>query len=134
MAEEGAALADKLGFKRKKIAVMSGGRTDDLGRNEAVDKTIADALEVTRQLVKKGYDAYHAQILIEDAVEEADIIIAPEGITGNLLFRSMHFIGNIAALGAPVLNTDKVFIDTSRVKTDFTDSIVLAMKLAGLKK
>jgi putative methanogen marker protein 4 len=117
-----------------KIAVMSGGRIDDKGRNEAVDKSIDDAEKLVSMLQKKGYDAYHAEILIEDAVEEADLIIAPDGITGNLIFRTMHFIGDAIAMGAPVLNIDKVFVDTSRVKTDYTDSLILAMKLAEGKK
>ncbi|CDF31372.1 methanogenesis marker protein Mmp4/MtxX [Methanomethylophilus alvi] len=133
MAEKGAALMKDMGLPSQRIAVMSGGRSDDIGRNDIVDKTITDALEVVRQLNRKGYDAYHAQILIEDVVEDADIVIAPDGIAGNLIFRVMHFIGNVTALGAPVLNGDKVFVDTSRVKTDFTDSIILAMKLAGMR-
>ncbi len=134
MAEKGATLLEKIGFSSQKIAVMSGGRSDDIGRNDLVDKTITDAIEVVRQLKKKGYDAYHAQILIETAVDDADVIIAPHGIAGNIIFRTMHFLGNEVAMGAPALNGDKVFVDTSRMKTDFTDSIVLAMKLAGMKK
>jgi predicted methyltransferase MtxX (methanogen marker protein 4) len=67
-------------------------------------------------------------------VDEADLIIAPDGITGNLIFRTMHFIGDALALGAPVLNIDRVFVDTSRVKTDYIDSIILAMKLAEGKQ
>jgi len=117
-----------------RIAVMSGGRADDIGRNEAVDRTIRDAEELVSRLESKGYDAYHAEILIESAVDEADLIIAPDGITGNLIFRTMHFIGDALALGAPVLNIDKVFVDTSRVKTDYLDSIILAMRLAGGKE
>ncbi len=66
-------------------------------------------------------------------MEEADVIIAPNGIVGNIIFRSMHFIGGCPAYGAPLINTDKVFVDTSRVKTDYTDSIILAMKLAEMK-
>lgn len=133
MAEKGAALLESMGLSSQKIAVMSGGRSDDIGRNDQVDKTITDAIEVVRRLKKKGYDAYHVQILIEDAVENADIIIAPDGITGNIIFRTMHFVGNNVALGAPALNGSKIFIDTSRMKTDFTDSIMLAMKLAGMR-
>ena len=38
-------------------------------------------------------------------------------------------VGGAKALGAPVVNTDKVFIDTSRAKTDYRDSIALAMRL-----
>lgn len=42
----------------------------------------------------------------------------------------MHFIGGAKALGAPVVNADKLFIDTSRAKTDYRDSIALAMRLS----
>ncbi len=126
-------LMKKLGVGTR-IAVMSGGRCEDVGRNEAVDQTIDDALELVKILKSEGYDAYHAQILIESVLEEADLIVAPNGITGNLIFRMLHFVCGAKALGAPALNIDKVYIDTSRVKTDFTDSIVLAMKLTEERK
>jgi putative methanogen marker protein 4 len=113
----------------ERIAVMSGGRDDDKGRNDVVDRTIDDALELVKKLRSEGYDAYNAEILIESAVDEADLLIAPDGISGNIIFRTLHFLGNAKALGAPVLNTDKVFVDTSRVKTDYRDSIALAMHL-----
>ncbi len=112
-----------------KIAVMSGGRKDDKGRCDVVDRTIDDAYELVDILNKEGYDAYHAEILIENAIDDADLIIAPDGISGNLLFRSLHFIGGASALGAPVINIDKVFVDTSRAKKDYSDSIMLAMRL-----
>ena len=112
-----------------RIAVMSGGRKDDTGRHEVVDRTINDALELVDRLNSEGYDAYHAEILIEDAVKDADLIIAPDGISGNLIFRTMHLIGGASALGAPVINIDKVFVDTSRAKKDYKDSIALAMRL-----
>ena len=117
-----------------RIAVMSGGRKDDVGRHSTVDKTITDAIELVDRLNSEGYDAYHAEILIEDAVREADLIIAPDGISGNLIFRTMHLIGGALALGAPVINIDKVFIDTSRAKKDYKDSIALAMRLTEGKK
>ena len=112
-----------------RIAVMSGGRKDDIGRHPTVDNTIMDALELVDRLNSEGYDAYHAEILIENAVEDADLIIAPDGISGNLIFRTMHLIGGALALGAPIINIDKVFIDTSRAKKDYKDSITLAMRL-----
>lgn len=112
-----------------RIAIMSGGRVDDKGRNDMVDMTIDDGLALVDELRREGYDAYDAQILIEDIIGEADLVVAPEGISGNLLFRTLHFIAGAAALGAPVVNTDKIFVDTSRAKTDYRDSIALAMKL-----
>ncbi|MCL2607043.1 MAG: methanogenesis marker protein Mmp4/MtxX [Methanomassiliicoccaceae archaeon] len=113
----------------ERIAVMSGGREDDRGRDQTVDRTMDDAAELTELLRSKGYDAYDAGILIESAADYADLIIAPDGISGNIIFRTLHFLGNAKALGAPVINMNKVFVDTSRVKTDYRDSIALAMKL-----
>ncbi|MDR3075452.1 MAG: methanogenesis marker protein Mmp4/MtxX [Candidatus Methanoplasma sp.] len=117
-----------------KIAVMSGGRNEDKGRNEVADRSIEDAERLVSILRAEGYDAYDAEILIESAIDDADLIIAPDGITGNLLFRTLHFIADAIAMGAPVLNIDKVFVDTSRVKNDYMDSIILAMRLAGEKR
>ncbi len=126
-------LAKKVGLGTR-IAVMSGGRCEDYGRCKAVNNSIDDALTLVGMLKEKGYDAYHSQILIEKAVKDADIVIAPEGISGNLLFRSMHLVGNAKALGAPVVNSDLIFIDTSRAKTDYRDSIILALRLTKVKK
>ena len=128
LAKRSADLARKVGMGSK-IAIMSGGRCEDVGRCKVVDRSIESARAIAKQLVSEGYDAYHSQILIENAVDEADIVIAPEGITGNIIFRTLHFIGGAKALGAPVVNSDKVFIDTSRAKTDYRDSIALAMRL-----
>jgi len=128
LARKSVAMAKRVGLGEK-IAVMSGGRCEDVGRCKAVDRSIENARDIAKTLTEEGYDAYHCQILIEDAVNKADILIAPEGITGNIIFRTLHFIGGAKALGAPIVNIDKVFIDTSRVKTDYTDSIALAMRL-----
>ena len=129
LAARSARLAEKVGMGSR-IAVMSGGRCEDVGRCRAVDRSIESARAIAKRLVADGYDAYHSQILIEDAVREADIIIAPEGITGNIIFRTMHLVGGAKALGAPVVNSDRVFIDTSRAKTDYRDSLALAMRLS----
>lgn len=77
----------------------------------------------------KGYEARHFTILVEEAVKECDLIMAPDGITGNLMFRSLHFLGGMRAYGAPVVNLNKIFVDTSRSKLDFSDATSLA---AGL--
>ncbi|MCQ2086038.1 MAG: methanogenesis marker protein Mmp4/MtxX [archaeon] len=126
-------LMESVGIKTK-IAVMSGGRKDDIGRCPEVDKTIYDALKLVQILNAEGYNAYHAEILLENAINDADIIIAPDGISGNIIFRSLHFICGAKALGAPVVNIDKIFVDTSRAKDSYEDSIALAIKLARNKK
>ena len=117
-----------------RIAIMSGGRNTDLGRSKEVDRTIKDADILVKKLTSEGYNAYCSEILIENAVDDADLIIAPDGISGNLLFRALHFLGGAKALGAPVLNMKKVFVDTSRVKIDYTDSIALAKRLSEVSK
>lgn len=135
MADRVADLWKALGGDEPRIAVMSGGRTEDKGRSEFVDMTMDNAASVVRELKAKGRDAYDAQILIEDAIDEADIIVAPDGIAGNLIFRAVHFIGGIPTLGAPVMNSmDRLFVDTSRRKNDYTDAIYLAAKLARMRK
>ncbi len=123
-------LAQKVGMGSR-IAIMSGGRCEDVGRCRAVDRSIESARVIVKRLTADGYDAYHSQILIEDAMREADIVIAPDGVVGNIIFRTMHLVGGAKALGAPVVNADRVFIDTSRAKPDYKDSIALAMKLSG---
>lgn len=133
MSVRSAELMKKLGVENPRIAVMSGGRFDDRGRCAAVDLMLDQASEITRKLKVMGYDAYDAQILIEKAVDDADVIVAPNGVVGNVMFRAIHFIGGMESLGAPILNSGKVFVDTSREKTSFADSIVIAMKLTGMK-
>jgi len=61
------------------------------------------------------------------------MIIGPDGISGNLIFRTLHFLGEGRALGAVVLNIDRVFVDTSRAKGSYVDSIALASALVGKK-
>ncbi|WP_019177314.1 methanogenesis marker protein Mmp4/MtxX [Methanomassiliicoccus luminyensis] len=112
------------------IGMMSGGRSSDKGRMAEVDRTIDDALQALSILAEDGLRAKDVQILIEDAVKDCDVIIAPDGISGNLIFRTLHFLGGGVAMGAPVLNIDRVYIDTSRAKASYVDSVALAAALA----
>lgn len=120
----------KMGIEPR-IGIMSGGRVTDLGRSAFVDKTINEAQVIVSRLKAKGYDAEDVQILIENAVQNKDLIIAPDGISGNLIFRCIHLVDGGRSMGAPILNMPKVFIDTSRAKPSYTDSIALASALAG---
>lgn len=57
LATKSVKLARKFGMNEK-IAIMSGGRYEDLGRCEAVDKSIKSADCITNMLTHDGYDAY----------------------------------------------------------------------------
>ena len=110
-----------------RVAVLSGGRLGDVGRHPVVDKTIHDAEEVA---ARTGSD--HAEILIESAVCSHGVIIAPDGISGNLIFRTLCLLGEGFAHGAPVANIDRIFVDTSRASSDYLNSVFIANSL--LKK
>lgn len=111
-----------------KVGILSGGRFEDKGRDEHVDRTLMEAEFVTKRVCNMGINAKNYSILIEDAIKEANFIIAPDGISGNLIFRTLVFLGKGHGWGAPVL-MDKVFVDTSRVKEDAARAIMLASAL-----
>lgn len=115
------------------VAVLSKGRPEDKGRSKEIETSLAEGEKLVQRLRKDGMKAEHRGILLEDAVSKADLVVAPDGVCGNLIFRAMHFVGGGRAYGAPVVNMKRVFVDTSRAKADFTDSILLAAGLASVK-
>ena len=116
-------LARRFGLSEK-TAVLSGGRLGDIGRHPIVDKTIADAEEIA-----KLTGAVHGEILIENAVGDCGIIIVPDGISGNLIFRTLTFLGHGIGHGAPVVNISPVFVDSSRASAGYGGSLRLAAAL-----
>ena len=129
----GARLMRQMGVEPR-VGVLSGGRMMDRGRHAAVDRTMDDAAEVARLCTAQGIRTEDREILIEDAAKDCNLIIAPDGISGNLIFRTLHFLGDGRAMGAVVLNIDKVFVDTSRAKSSYLDSIALASALVGARR
>lgn len=119
----------RLGIETR-VGILSGGRFEDRGRDEIVDRTLDEAEIVTRRSIDMKINATNYSILIEDAIKEANFIIAPDGISGNLIFRTLVFLGGGHGYGAAVL-MDKVFVDTSRVKEDAARAIMLASALVG---
>lgn len=130
LARRGAMMLGRMGMEVK-IGVMCGGRSSDRGRSPIVDRTIDEADAVVEALRAQGLDAEDVQILIEEAVKEKTIIIAPDGISGNLIFRCIHLVDGGRSMGAPILNIDKVYIDTTRAKASYVDSIALASAMVG---
>lgn len=123
LVQKGRELSRRFGLSGK-VGILSGGRMSDIGRYHVVDRTLADA-----ELVAKVTGASHYEIRLEDAIQECGLIIAPDGISGNLIFRSILFAGGGAAHGAPVVNISKIFVDTSRVNPDYSHALILAASL-----
>jgi putative methanogen marker protein 4 len=109
----------------EKVGVLSGGRRGDVGRHPQVDASMADA-----ELLARLGNATHCEILIEDAVETCGLIIAPDGISGNLVFRTLVFLGGGQGHGAPVVNISRIFVDSSRASPNYANALLLAASLS----
>jgi putative methanogen marker protein 4 len=130
LAVMGASYLKKMGIDPK-ISILSGGRMEDLGRSQKVDQTLAEAELVARLAREAGVKARHPGILIETCRGD-DLIIAPDGISGNLIFRTLMLLSGAKGLGAPVI-MDPVFVDSSRARKEFVGPIMLASALVGMK-
>lgn len=129
LGEAGVSLIRRFGVEPR-VGVLSGGRLDDRGRSPIVDKTMDDAEAVAGALRDKGIDARHATILFEDAVNEYEYILAPDGICGNLMFRALCLVGCGEGYGAPLVGTDIVYVDTSRAGSGYENAICMASALS----
>ncbi len=119
---------------KPKISILSGGRVGDLGRNPDVDKTINEAKELVDyfKLEYPKLEINHNEILIEKAInDKSNLIIAPNGISGNLIYRTLVHLGGGKAYGAIYMDIGHIIIDTSRVG-DFSEiygGFILALAL-----
>jgi len=108
---------------KPKISILSGGRLGDIGRNADIDKNIKEAQELVDffKLEKPDVEIEHTEILIEKAIEnKSNLILAPNGVSGNLIYRTLVHLGGGKAYGAIYMGIDYNIIDTSRVG-DFSE-------------
>lgn len=110
----------------------------DIGRDPKVDKTIAEAEELVSILKTQGVsnNAHHHEILIENAIAaRCRIILAPDGVSGNLIYRTLVHLGNGKSHGAWYYNLPHPIIDTSRVGPTFEyeSAIAFASAIASKK-
>jgi len=125
---------DKLDITPK-ISILSGGRIGDIGRDAKVDQTIQEAEKIV-EFVKEKYPnimVSHDEILIEKAIEKkSNLIIAPDGISGNLIYRTLVHLGGGKAYGAIYMGIEPTIIDTSRVGNDseIYGALILAVALS----
>jgi putative methanogen marker protein 4 len=113
-------------------AVLSGGRMEDLGRCERVDRSLLEGELIAARAQEAGVAARHKGILIESCRED-NIVIAPEGVSGNLIFRTLLLLCKAQSYGAPVL-MDQIFIDSSRARGSFDGPVMLASCMAGMRE
>ncbi len=116
------------------VSVLSGGRTTDIGRDDIVDETIDQAIKLVDYFQKESnsIQIFHDEILIENAIKrKSNLILAPDGISGNLIYRTLVHLGSGSAYGAVYLNLDKTIIDTSRVGSlkEIHGALILALAL-----
>ncbi|MHA1915723.1 MAG: methanogenesis marker protein Mmp4/MtxX [Promethearchaeota archaeon] len=123
-----------------RISILSGGRQGDLGRDTYVDDSIRNG-EETVTIMKQRFpklNINHDEILIENAIQnKSNLILAPNGISGNLIYRTLVHLGGGNAYGALYMfNEEKlsntVIIDTSRVGkiTEIEGAFLLASALS----
>ena len=108
-----------------RISILSGGRLGDIGRNVDIDKNIKEAKDLVDFFKLEIPDLCidHAEILIENAItNESNLILAPNGITGNLIYRTLVHLGGGKAYGAIYMDIGYNIIDTSRVG-DFSEIV-----------
>jgi putative methanogen marker protein 4 len=114
-----------------KVSILSGGRNSDLGRDMIVDKTIKESEKIVKYFKAQFPNLVitHDEILIEKAISnKSNLILAPNGISGNLIYRTLVHLGGGKAYGAIYLGLNHVIIDTSRVgkSTEIEGALTLA--------
>lgn len=122
----------KLG-KTPKIAVLAEGREDDFGRGSEVSNSIKDAKKLTKMIEKTSEDVTNYFILIEKAMKDnCNVIIAPNGRVGNIIFRTLILLNSWPSYGAVTFGIDKTYIDTSRDQSieGYVRSLILVNDLA----
>jgi len=122
--------------KEPKIAVLADGRKGDYGRSDKISKSI-DESETLTQLIKENtdFEVKNYYILIEQALkDDCNVIIAPDGIIGNIIFRTLILVNSWPSCGAVTFGIDGIYIDTSRDQSveGYLRSLKFAYKLANL--
>lgn len=122
--------------KTPKIAVLANGREGDWGRSSEISKSIDESKQLTELIEKEtDYNVKNYFILVEKAIKEkCNIIIAPNGIIGNIIFRTLVMLDSWPSYGAVTFGVNSIYIDTSRDQSvdGYLRSLILAYDLAKL--
>lgn len=128
----------KMQGKEPKIAVLAEGREGDYGRSNRINKSIDNSNKLTTLIEEQTqYNVENYYILFEKAIaDKYNVLIAPDGVFGNVLFRSLVLVNSWSSYGAITFGLPDIFIDTSRDQSvqGYIRSIILAEQLINLKK
>jgi predicted methyltransferase MtxX (methanogen marker protein 4) len=125
-----------------KYGILSAGRSGDLGRDAKIDLNIKDTEALLNEIQEKNpnIEIKHFQILIEEAIsQKMGVILAPDGISGNLIYRTLVHLGAGKSYGAVYLgcfnSLSKIIIDTSRIapQNEYHGALVFALGLSVIK-
>jgi predicted methyltransferase MtxX (methanogen marker protein 4) len=124
-------LAASMGIEPR-VAIMSMGRPEDIDRGEAISISVRECETMRSAAEVAGLTAICVGIRLERAIEEGDVVVTPDGVTGNLIFRALHYVGGFESWGAVSLSAlPAVYIDTSRDKGAYLGPIELARAVAS---
>ncbi len=125
----GRSLLRELGWPDR-VGLLAGGRQEDRGRSKRVDEGISRA-----ERVASLTGATLRYVLIEEAAARDRLIIAPDGISGNLIYRTLVHLGGGRSHGAVYFPTDLVVVDTSRAAPlqEYREAVKLARLLAAAR-
>ena len=120
--------------KEPKIAILAEGREDDFGRGSEVSNSIVESKQLTKLIEENtSEEVTNYFILIEKAINsKSNIIIAPNGRVGNIIFRTLVLLSSWPSYGAVTFGIDRVYIDTSRDQSidGYVRSLFLANQLS----
>lgn len=117
-----------------RVAVMSKGRPEDAGRGVAIARSIDECERLVSHARRSGVDAEATHILVERALGRCNVLVAPDGVAGNLLFRTLHYAMGLESWGALALHAlPTVYVDTSRDKRDFLGAVRWARAMVAAR-
>lgn len=129
MARETVLFSKSIGLEPT-VGVLSFGRTN--GRSEMVDQNIDEAHCIVKQLTNEGFEAEWCGYRIDTAVKKFNIIVPPDGIVGNFVWRSITQFGGAIDIGDFGL-IQEVFVDDSAYWDDYYQPIIFATALVNRK-
>lgn len=94
------------------------------GVRRQLNRTYEDAEFLASYFRQRGIKAKNYSIEIQAALDDGcNVIVPPNGMVGNQIFRTLVFLGNGKLLMAPRLNFPHPYEDNSRNETDFESHV-----------